>query len=337
VFEVRAHRGTAALMVAVVLLATVPGEALAKTECPPPVSQSAQDSAPSAAATPASGRSRARTARAGGEAPRIRLILDEAPTAISFARERGMLDVPVVLKTTSPLPRDVEPSDLRLEVLRDLRRVGDGLVSVPRIVPTLSSPLISHVRDRISFNVCVDGDGLKAGTYTGTVTVSGPLLLDQVDVPVAVTVKDWKFFIRGVGLAMLVTLLFLLYKELRNDDKVGYAAWRRRRRPSFSGRLAGLRRRVAYFMSPRSRFGVDFVAIECLVPIGAAFAAMFGIYSATAGWGSDGLAQVFSLFTAAFTAAGVRSLIVTGLPRRDGDGAGEGDTAARAAEDEAQP
>jgi hypothetical protein len=244
------------------------------------------------------------------KAQRLRLVLEDQTATLSFAHDRQMLDVPVVIRTTRPIPRAIRPSDLRLEALRDLHRIGDNLISVPRVVPLTSRLRITRARDRVYFSVCVDGTGLSAGSYTGNITVSGPTRLARIDVPVTVTVKDADFFWEGVVIALLIAGGFLLYKELRNDSKIRYANWLADRGVT----ATGWRPRATYFFSLQSHYGIDFILLELCVPLVAAFVAMYGIYASTPAWGDGGIAQWFALITAAFTAAGVRSLIVAATP-----------------------
>jgi len=261
-------------------------------------------------------------------------VLEDQGATLSFARDRRMLDVPVVIRTTRPIPAGIKASELRLEALRDLHRIGDNLISVGRVVPLTSRLRITHARDRVYFSVCVDGTGLQAGSYSGSITVSGPTRLARVDVPVTVTVKDADFFWQGVVIALLIAGVFLLYKELRNDSKIRYADWTAdrhavaarhaesaRSEPAGSSwrrwRVSTWRRvrpRLTYFCSLQSHYGVDFFLLELCVPLAAAFVAMYGIYASTPAWGEGGIAQWFALITAAFTAAGVRSLIVAATP-----------------------
>jgi hypothetical protein len=240
-------------------------------------------------------------------------VLEGTPATLSFARDRALLDVPVVIKTTRPLPRSVKPSDIAVEAPGDMHRIGENLVSVPRVVPLTSRPRITHARDRIYFSICVDGRDLEAGSYAGSITLTGPTSSAHVDVPVTVTVKDADFFFKGVVIALLIAAAFLFYKELRNEDKVTYAAWAKEHAAT-GGEDGWWRNRRRFFFSPQSHYGVDFVLLALLVPIGTAFAAMYGIYATTPTWGSNGVTQWFSLITTAFTAAGVRSLIVSATP-----------------------
>jgi hypothetical protein len=271
------------------LLALGASPAAAKEPCP-------RDAGLHAHATPANAKER--------RAKPIALSLEGAPSAINFAYDRDLGQTDVVVKAARAIPRRITPGSIVLDVPRRLQRDGGDLLTVNGIQPTFSVPRIAATRDRISFVVCVSGDGLKAGSYAGVVTLSGPRPLGRIDVPVTVHVKHASFFWLGAAFALLTTLLLLAFKELRNDDKKGYAAWKQKLRTHPK------RPRLAYFLTAKTRFGLDFWLIECIVPIGAAFGAMYAIYAATPTWGVEGLAAWFSLLTAAFAAAGVRSLIV---------------------------
>jgi hypothetical protein len=342
------RRRIATLALVALVATSLPSDAFAKAVCPPPPLSAVPGATAEAVAVRLrrqlhrAKQQRAQQRRAATrrhraalrQARRIRLVLEDQGATLSFARDRRMLDVPVVIRTTRPIPAGITSSDLRLEALRDLHRIGDNLISVGRVVPLTSRLRITHARDRVYFSVCVDGTGLQAGSYSGSITVSGPTRLARVDVPVMVTVKDADFFWQGVVIALLIAGVFLLYKELRNDSKIRYADWTADRRATAARHAESarseptgsrwrrwrestwrrVRPRLTYFFSLQSHYGVDFFLLELCVPLAAAFVAMYGIYASTPAWGEGGIAQWFALITAAFTAAGVRSLIVAATP-----------------------
>jgi len=337
----RARRRRIATLALVALLATLlPSDAFAKTVCPPPVNVEGQTAVSAATTVEAPSRGRrakarqraaARQHRAAVQLARrrkLRLVLEGAPATLSFGLHRDVLDAPIVIKATPPLPRGIRPADIRLEAPGDMHRLDDNIVSVQRIVPVTSRPRITHTREKIYFSVCVDGHDVNAGSYLGSISVSGPTPSAHVDVPLTVTVKDAGMFLVGVALAVLVAALFLVYKELRNDDKVRFAAWRADQGSDLRDEPTWRERRQ-FFVSKQSQFGLDWVMLELLVPLGAAFAAMYAIYGSNLTWGSDLPGQVLTLVTTAFTAAGVRSLITAATPRVGRAAAAVGDGGSR--------
>ncbi len=255
-------------------------------------------------------RARSATPGRGHRGKPIGLTVEQPPKPINFAHHPGKRSTDVVLKADRRLPRSIKPENVVLDVTRSVERDDDNLETTSTRVPKFTTPRFNVARNRVYFRVCINGAGMDAGSYSGTVTASGPAPLGQVDVPLTVRVKRSSFFWSGTLVALAITLLFLLYKELRNDAKVKFADWKAQRAPDAKADVLGAR----YFLSLQSHFGIDFLVLECIVPLGIAFAAIYGIYSSTPSWGADGVAAWTSLVTAGLTAAGVRSLIVTATP-----------------------
>jgi hypothetical protein len=232
-----------------------------------------------------------------------KLALVQTPVPVAFSHDRGVQDTDVVIAALKSVPAGVTAEQIRIDIAQRLRRTpGEGTTTVPAVPLLFSEVRIGGTRDRLSFRVCVDGTDREAGSYAGMLTVSGPRGLGRVDVPLAMSIKDERLFWFGVAAAIMLTLLFLIYKESRVPDKLSWEDWRRDH--PRSGRWR-------YVFGERARFGIDWFVLELVVPIALAFGAMYAIYAKTPAWGADTLTGIFALVGTAFGAAGVRSLIAS--------------------------
>jgi len=243
---------------AAVLLCALPPAAAAAERCPRPFHHA----------------DRTRALRAP-----IALSRDGAVRIISFGRKRGLQTTDVVFRTSRPLPARIKPGNLGLDLTRKLVRQGDKLVTVAGIEPTFRGPQIAHSRRQLTFTVCVDGDGLAAGRYTGTVEAFGPRGLGTAQAAVSVAVKNATLFGAGVVLALLVAAAAIWLKE--RDAR------RRARRRESMWRV---------------------VLLGYVAPLAAGLAAAYGVYAKTPAWGADEGAAIIGLVTTALTAIGVRSI-----------------------------
>ncbi len=166
-------------------------------------------------------------------------------------------------------------------------------------------PVFSEDRESFHFFLCLDPTSLSSGSYSGIVTVSGPDGLGHAAIQVTVNKKTSAFYWQAL-LVLLVSVVFLVYKEMTNTDRLSFSEWKVKQ-------AAGPNLPVSAYMTDKSaRWGVGFLLIEFAVPLAIAFGAMYGVYSNDPAWGADTLGAWISLFGTAFAAAGLRSLIVAG-------------------------
>lgn len=276
----RAATRTLLSLAAVLLLAlALPAVASAATEC---------------LRTPGPG------APAPAISPPIRLIPDDDNVSINFGSGRGTLDQEIVVNLSRPLPARLRPDQITIDIPRRFRRVGETLQTVRGITPRFGIP---NLRDGfISFDVCVDGEGIAAGSYSGLIAIGGPRGLERTAVTLTITAKDGKGFLMAAIVVLLLTFGFLLLKE-QWSDKETYARWIEQ---ADNARAAHPRR--AFFLTRGVKFGLDGILIDCIVPVVLAFGAMFTAYNNDATWGAEGFASMLALITTAFASAGIRSL-----------------------------
>lgn len=206
----------------------------------------------------------------------INLTAEPAVGAINFDTDRSTKSLYFVLKASRPLPASITPERLEISVPRPPLRVSDTLESVSLDLPMFSPPRIINGRKEIQFRMCIDGAGLKPGTYTSQVFVSGPPGLHGTSVTAAISAKNGVFWIGGilVLLAAAVLLGVMVAQDMRNSNPL-------------------------------------LKVVTVIGSLVAAGAAMYAVYVADPAWGADPLTSIFALGGTAFGAAGLGSFITT--------------------------
>ena len=205
----------------------------------------------------------------------VTLTPDREAEVINFGAGRGTQERDILITADKPLPRSVTPRQIALDVPRRFERVGNTLESVSLQPPRFTRPQISPDRREVRFTVCVDGSGVKPGTYAGTMRVSGPTGLERAVVAVTVNAKAklWVFILALFG-ALGIAALLLVYRRIYATEKVDWN-----------------------------------FALESAIPLGAAFGAMYAAYAQDPSWGADPVTSGLALIATALAAAGLKSLI----------------------------
>lgn len=183
------------------------------------------------------------------------------------------------------LPPSVTPDEINFEAL--ISRTGDALESTDFPDPTFTEPRISADRKTIAFSACLDPNGISAGKYVGTVTVSGPAGLSGASVNLTVTAKNGELFWWGVSITLLITFALLLFKDAAASFKSPDGSW-----------WAALREPLGDLRW----WGAT------VIGLGAAFGALYGIYANDPAWGASGVGAVIALIGSAFAAIGGKSI-----------------------------
>jgi hypothetical protein len=121
-----------------------------------------------------------------------------------------------------------------------------------------------------------------AGSYSAQMSVEGTRM-SPATVDFTVNTKNGLLAAFGLALALLLALLFIMYKEETRDD-----------------------------LQPEEKWDIRFGASECIFPLGVTGWAMYSLYAGSAAWGADSISSVVAFLTTAFTAVGVRSLLTIG-------------------------
>ncbi|HEX8068128.1 MAG TPA: hypothetical protein VF520_16550 [Thermoleophilaceae bacterium] len=213
---------------------------------------------------------------------------------VNFGTDRSEKSVDVVLTASTAVPRRIKGEHFELDVPQRFRRVDDKLETTVLPRPTFSEPRIFGKRRRIALTICLDGEDVKPGAYTGNVVLTGPAQVGDATVTLTVNAKNGGLFALGLVLAVLTALALLFYKAMKAkrdaapaDGPIGWgtALWR----------VVG-----------------DFAFwAETIVSIGAAVVAVYVVWSQDPAWGDDEFPSIVALGATALAAAGVQNLIAT--------------------------
>jgi len=167
--------------------------------------KSAVDSTP---ATSRCDETRPRVSRAQGKVPTARVVLRPTLQEVTWAFDasRSAVGVPIVITATPPL---TGVSATAIEILPSPLLRTDNHQRFPNDL-THTAPTISRNGEQISFEICLDPNGITAGRYAGSLFVSaGPPNAIGTTVHLVVTARSPGWF--GLGLlAMLAAIAVAL-------------------------------------------------------------------------------------------------------------------------------
>ena len=247
----------------------------------------------------------------------VKLTPDPSAAVVNFAGSGGSEFVDVVLNATPALPASVRSSQIRLEVLRRFTRTSQTARTEAAPTPTFTQPRISPNRDRITFTACLNGSGLKAGSYAGNVYIEGPPGLSPVSVSITENATNADLAAVGTIAALALAFVFLW---LRGAAARQVAAEQVQAEQLVTAAKAYDTDRIdeatAAAPKPVGAYLLEVFKdlnwlITTLVALGAAFGTIVGIYDSNPAWGVDTLGSVISLVGPAFTAVGVQSVVAS--------------------------
>jgi hypothetical protein len=192
----------------------------------------------------------------------------------------------VRLTSNRALPESVTPAQINFEAL--ISRSGDTLESTDFPDPTFTQPRISADRKAVTFTVCLDPEGISAGKYVGTITVSGPPGLSATSINLTVTAKNGSLFELGIVVAVVLCFVLLLFKDA-----------------------------VAWFKEPGDNWlnALKKPLIDMrwwaatVIGLGAAFGTLYAGYANDPAWGANGFAAVIALVGSGVAGIGGKSII----------------------------
>lgn len=265
---------------------------------------------------------RAGDGKTGSEVkPTVKLAPDTAANVVNFGGSRGVQYVDVVLNATPALPQSLQADEVRLEVLHRFSRTSDKLRTTSAPPPTFTEPRISAARNRITFTMCLDGSGLDAGSYAGSILVEGPKGLAPTSISVTENAKN--LYLAGGGAVAVLALAFVFLvirgaaaRQLKTEERlVGDVA----NTETESGLGEALNKQRQHQPEPVRSYVLDVFKdlnwwVTSIVALALAAGSIYGLYSADPSWGADTVGSVIALVGPAFTAVGVQS-VVTSLGR----------------------
>ena len=222
--------------------------------------------------------------------PKVTLKPEASSETINFGGSRGTKSVDVVLLASHPLPKTFSPKQLELDSPKRFRRAGQMLDSSSLRLPRFSNPQIVEHRKKIRLRICIDATDAQAGTYSGTVYISGPPGVSSTSIAITANIKTSECnFMLVVILGLILSFLLLLFKAAK-DQKKGSDSWPK---------------------AIRGRFTDAAFIASTAVALGAALVAMRAIYDSNPAWGAETWTNVFAILGTAFGAAGVGGLIAS--------------------------
>ncbi|MGC1852528.1 MAG: hypothetical protein WA687_08835 [Solirubrobacterales bacterium] len=247
----------------------------------------------------------------------ITLKPETASEVVNFGGTRGTKSVDVVLLASQSLPDTFSPKQLELDSPKRFQRAGQALDSASLPLPRFSNPQLIEHRKKILLRICLDADGAKPGTYSGTIYISGPRGIGSTSVALTTNLKtSGSFFLLVQILAIFLAFFLLLLKAAKEEydrlkkgqegeDKGGKAAGAKAKTSTKKAKPIKWREAILPNLTD-----LGFWA-STLIALGAAFVAMRAIYDSTPAWGTETWTNVFALFGTAFGAAGIGSLLTT--------------------------
>ncbi|HEX8752277.1 MAG TPA: hypothetical protein VF731_02570 [Solirubrobacterales bacterium] len=226
----------------------------------------------------------AATARKPETVP-IEFDVHESDPVLNFGTGRKPKRDFIVFTASRRIPPTVRAADFEIDNLEPLRRIGSSELESERLPsPTYTRPHFFDHRKKMAVNLCVRPQNGDPGTYTGQFLLVGPGAIASIALAQTAQLKaeegDFWLPFTVILLVTLVVLAFRAFTELdRKSTKKDVAA------------------RV----------------LVALGSLAAAAAAMYIPYSHNPTWGENGgLLASGALFAAAFTAAGLGTLLAGG-------------------------
>lgn len=251
--------------------------------------------------------------------PTAKLSPDLPTQFVNFGGGRGWKFVDVVLNATPALPASVGAGDIRLEVLRRFTRISPTLPTRYAPTPAFTPPVISPGRDRITFTICLDGDGLAPGMYAGNVLVEGLTGLAPANVGVTENLKDSGLALRLACASLVAALAFLVLRGAA--ERQAKAADKHAQALTSTANAQQETKDMARDQAPPPKEHLRNYFLEVLrdlnwwltafVSLGVAAGSIIALYSANPVWGADLWASVAAIVSPTFAAVGVQSVITS--------------------------
>jgi hypothetical protein len=236
------------------------------------------------------------TPRSLGTFPAEKVVLtpDRQELTWTFGANRESVSLPVLIHArpalTGTAPTSVDVSPTRVRLVRD-----DESQILPNAV-THTPPEISRNGDRITFEVCIDPEGVRPGKYSGKLFVDGPREVTGATVSLVVTARSLSWLIVGVLAAVFAVAGVLTLK--------GIADYRRELRDAPPPNDFKYRDGIKYMWSVR-----DGRVFTSLVGIGTAAFVAFQLYHRDKAFGDDWFTDIITLASAAIAAVGAQSVL----------------------------
>lgn len=212
----------------------------------------------------------------------------QGPMVINYGAARGVKSEDLIFVIDNPNPKTVNSRTLTVAAPRRLRRVDTGLPTTLLARPSATPPVFNKKRTSATTTICFNSHRAAAGSYVGDIVV-GTSTANAATVGFTVNVKNGLLAMRGIGVALLLALMFIVFKEKTRTATAG---------PDDGGDPDRV----------DDRWGWQFGILECLVPLGLAGWAAYQSYLKSPAWGADEGTAFVALLGVALAAAGLRSV-----------------------------
>jgi hypothetical protein len=234
------------------------------------------------------------TLRSAGVVPPEKVVLRAEPQQLSwtFHAKRDEVALPVVIEATPPLTGTaVSAIQITPDAVALIR--ADRSETLPKKA-THTPPKISRHGERITFDICVDPDGARAGKYTGVFFVDGPRNVSGAKLELVVTTRSQWWLMIGSLIALFAVVAVLTLKGVADYKKEISGTTKQFRWPEA----------LRYIWSPaEGRLFTSLVGIVTATLVG------FGLYNSDPTWGDDWYADIVTLAGAAITAVGAQGIL----------------------------
>jgi hypothetical protein len=232
--------------------------------------------------------------RTAGAVPEEKIVLtpDRQELTWTFGASREAISLPVLIHASPQLPSDaqIDVSPARIRLVRD-----DDSEVFPNTV-THTEPAISRNGDRITFDVCIDPEGVRPGKYAGKFFVDGPPEVTAATISIAVTARSLSWLVVGILAALAAVCGVLTLK--------GVADYKKELKDAKPPKAFEWRSALKYIWRLE-----DGRVLSSLVGVGTAAFVAVKLYHGDAAFGDDWFTDVITLASAAIAAVGAQSVL----------------------------
>jgi hypothetical protein len=224
--------------------------------------------------------------------PKIVLTPDRQELTWAFGASREAISLPVLIHASPRLPSEAQiaVSPARIRLLRD-----DDSEIFPNTV-THTEPAISRNGDRITFDVCIDPDGVRPGKYAGQLFVDGPPEVTAATISIVVTARSLSWLVVGILAALAAVCGVLTLK--------GVADYKKELKDAKPPKAFEWRQALKYIWRLE-----DGRVLSSLVGVGTAAFVAVKLYHGDEAFGDDWFTDVITLASAAIAAVGAQSVL----------------------------
>ena len=209
--------------------------------------------------------------------------------------------------TLTAEPKLPEGAEKQLSMVADvMTRTGNESADTVTFPDPRFTPIaVSGNGKRLVFGVCLSPpEDLPAGKYTGLITTDGPDGIEGATVSLTANAKNGKGFLAAAAAAMLIALLFLLYKGVADTRERRMEAAKNEADPAKKAAAADWKQAWR-----EQRKDIGWYA-SILIAIGGSAVALVALWDNDPAWGDEGFpGALIALVAAALAAVGAKTVL----------------------------